>query len=204
MRTGKEFIGKPIYSLTEGRLLGTVKDVYLDLELSILNGIYLGSEGLINRRVKAIERKNISVFGLDAVLVTESDVLTDNNKTPEIEVWLRREDVQGRGIETPGGTKVGTIGDLLFDEEARVIGFSLARVFVEGPVAEKRVILKEAVLNPGGKDGVVTVDLARAEQHEAKPATSAPSVTESEPIQAVETPVGEPEAAPEAEGTPDQ
>ena len=130
MRLGKELIGKPIYSMTDGRQLGNVKDIYLDLELNFLNGIFLGHEGLFNRKARVIARENIAVFGYDAVLVTDSDVETDNNDTPEVELWLRRENVQGRGIETPGGTKVGTVGDILFDEKAKVVGFSLARVLL--------------------------------------------------------------------------
>ena len=164
MRLGKELIGKPIYSMTDGRQLGNVKDVYLDLGLGVLNGIFLGHEGLFNRKARVITRKNIAVFGYDAVLVTAADVETDNNETPEVDVWLRRESVQGRGIETPGGTKVGTVGDILFDKDAKVVGFSLARVYVAGPVADKRVILKEAVTDTGGKDGIVTVDLSKAEK----------------------------------------
>ena len=164
MRLGKDLIGKPIYSLTDGRQLGSVKDIYLDLDLGLLNGIFLGHEGLFNRKARVIARENIAVFGYDAVLVTDSDVETDSNDTPEVELWLRRDSFQGRSVETPGGTKVGTVGDILFDEKAKVVGFSLARVFVAGPVAEKRVVMKEAVADAGGKEGIVTVDLAKAEK----------------------------------------
>ena len=169
MRVGKELIGKPIYSVTDGRQLGTVKDLYLDLDLGILNGIFLGREGLLNRKARVIPRKNIAILGIDTVLVTGSDVVTDNVEMPEVEIWLRRENLQGREINTAGGTKVGTVGDVLFDEEAQVVGFALARVFVEGPVAENRIILKEAVLDAGGKTGVVTIDLSKAEQHGTEP-----------------------------------
>lgn len=169
MRVGKELIGKPIYSVTDGRQLGTVKDLYLDLDLGILNGIFLGREGLLNRKARVIPRKNIAILGIDTVLVTGSDVVTDNVEMPEVEMWLRRENLQGREINTAGGTKVGTVGDVLFDEEAQVVGFALARVFVEGPVAENRIILKEAVLDAGGKTGVVTIDLSKAEQHGTEP-----------------------------------
>jgi len=164
MRLGKELIGKPIYSMTDGRQLGNVKDIYLDLEISQLNGIFLGHEGLFNRKARVIARENIAVFGHDAVLVTDSDVETDSSDTPEVELWMRRENFQGRGIETPGGTKVGTVGDILFNEKAKVVGFSLARVFVTGPVADKRVVMKDAVADAGGKEGIVTVDLAKAEK----------------------------------------
>ena len=52
MRLGKELIGKPIYSLTDGRHLGNVKDLYLDLDVVTLNGIFLGHEGLFNRKAR--------------------------------------------------------------------------------------------------------------------------------------------------------
>lgn len=168
MRFGKELIGKPIYSLSDGRHLGNVKDLYLDLELVLLNGIFLGHEGLFNRKARVIVREHIALFGYDAILVNDSAVETDNNATPEVELWMRRESVQGRDIETPGGTKVGTVGDILFDEKARIVGFSLARVFVAGPVADKQVILREAVTEAGGKDGIMTVDLAKAEKADEK------------------------------------
>ena len=34
MRPGKDFVGKPIYSITDGQHLGNVKDLLLDVELS--------------------------------------------------------------------------------------------------------------------------------------------------------------------------
>ncbi|HCB48142.1 MAG TPA: hypothetical protein DEP47_01135, partial [Chloroflexi bacterium] len=122
MRIGKELIGKPIYSVTDGRQLGSVKDLYLNLDLDMLNGVFLGREGILTRKSRFIGRKDIAVLGIDSVLVSDSDVVTNNEETPEVEMWLRREDLQGREINTAGGTKVGTVGDVLFDEEAQVVG----------------------------------------------------------------------------------
>ncbi|KPK10216.1 MAG: hypothetical protein AMJ56_08625 [Anaerolineae bacterium SG8_19] len=169
MRIGKELIGKPIYSVTDGRQLGSVKDLYLNLDLDMLNGVFLGREGILTRKSRFIGRKDIAVLGIDSVLVSDSDVVTNNEETPEVEMWLRREDLQGREINTAGGTKVGTVGDVLFDEEAQVVGFALARVFVEGPVAESRIVKKEAVLETGGKTGAITIDLTIAEVPTTEP-----------------------------------
>jgi uncharacterized protein YrrD len=164
MRLGKDLIGKPIYSMTDGRLLGSVKDLYIDKDLEMLTGVYLGSEGLIKRKSLFIVRRNITVFGIDAILAKTSDAVTDDDQTEEAEHWLRREELQKREIDTPGGTKVGTIGDILLDGEAHITGFSLGKVFVEGPVAESRRILKGAVIDTGRDDGLMTVDLSKAEQ----------------------------------------
>ncbi len=199
MRAGKEIVGKPIFSVTDGRQLGTVKDLYLDLELSTLNGIFLGREGLLTRKTRVIPRNSISILGIDVVLVTGPDVVTDNAEKPEVEMWLRREDVQGRGVDTAGGTKVGTVGDILFDEEAQVVGLSLARVFVSGPIADSRIIMKEAILEAGGKEGVVTVDLAKAEQPTVEPAE--PPLASEEPDQPQEAENAE---ASEEEGQGDE
>lgn len=164
MRLGKELVGKPIYSMTDGQQLGSVKDIFINQDLESVIGIYLGQEGIFSRKTLVILSKNVAVLGLDAVLVTDSDVVTDSNENPEVEGWLKRADLQGRGINTPGGTKVGTVGDILLDEEANIVGFSLARVHVEGPVAEHRIVHKEAVIDTGHKDGNMTIDLSRAEQ----------------------------------------
>lgn len=166
MRLGKDLIGKPIYSMTDGRLLGNVKDLYLDPDLELLTGVYVGSEGLLKRKSLLIPRRSIMVFGIDAILAKASDVVTDDDQTEEAKHWLRREDLQKREIDTPGGTKVGTIGDVLLDGEARITGFSLGKVFVEGPVAESRRILKAAIVDTGRDDGLMTVDLSKAEQAE--------------------------------------
>lgn len=166
MRLGKDLIGKPVYSITDGRLLGTVKDLFLDQDLELLTGIYLGSEGLIKRKSLLIVRRNIMVFGIDAILAKASDIVTDDEQIEESKHWLRREDLQKREIDTPGGTKVGTVGDILLDTEAHITGFSLGKVYVEGPVADSRRILKGAIVDTGRDDGVMTVDLSKAEQTE--------------------------------------
>ena len=193
MRNGKELIGRPIYGITDGRQIGSVKDLFVDLDLKLLKGIYLGREGLINRRVRFIARENIAVFGIDAVLTTQSDVADDNSQVPEVDVWLRRDDLQGREVETSGGTKVGTVGDLLFDEQARVAGVSLARVHVAGPIAEKKMVLRSAIIETGGREGAMIVDLSLVEKSMADETHSRPA--EPEPK------AGAPEA-PEA-GTPE-
>lgn len=183
MRLGKELIGKPIFSVTDGLKIGTVKDLYVDLEVGILNGIYLGSEGVIKRRDRVIDRDNIVILGIDAVLVTGSDVVTDNFETPEVEVWLRRKAFQGRRVETTGGTKVAIVGDILLDEAANVIGLSLAQVEVKGPLTQKPILLKSAITDAGGKEGLVTIDLAVAEQldRELQEASEEPPLAILEP-----------------------
>jgi uncharacterized protein YrrD len=196
MRKGKELVGKPIYGINDGRQVGAVKDLFVDLDLKLLEGIFLGREGLINRKVLLIAREDIAVFGIDAVLTTGSDVATDNSQVPKADMWLRRDQLIGREVETAGGTKVGTVGDLLFDEQAAVAGITLARAHVAGPIAESKQVLSAAIEQTGGREGVMIVDLAKAESAtldepadqppaESPAADSPPAAT---PPEVVETP----------------
>lgn len=200
MRKGKELIGKPIYSQKDARQIGSVKDLFVDLDLKLLKGIYLGREGLINRKVQFIAREDVTVFGIDAVLTAGSDVASDNSHVPEVDTWLRRDDLIGREVETAGGTKVGTVGDLLFDEQAAVAGVTLARVHVAGPIAENKQVFSPAITEAGGREGAMIVDLAKAEQATPEAAQEQPS--ESRPEEAQEPaaePTAEPAAGPSAE-----
>lgn len=172
MRESKDLIGKTVISVSDGRLLGTVRDIYLDQNLYWMTGIHLGSEGLLKRKALVIARENVVVFGIDAVLVKNADVVTDTKTYAPATKWLRLDDLKGREIDTPGGTKVATIGDVILDEEARVIAVKLSRTYVEGPIAEKRVVPRDAIVDTGQADGVMTIDLVKAEA--AVPGEAAP------------------------------
>ena len=166
MRQGKELIGKPIYSVIDGRFLGNVKDLYVNDTLYWLAGIHLGTEGLIKRKSLVIHRDHVVVFGIDAILTQKADVVSDDKEQAAVASWLRLSDLRGREVDTPGGTKVGTIGDIILGEEAHIQGFTLARVFVEGPVAEQGIIPRDALIDTGNEDGRMTIDLAKVEQQD--------------------------------------
>jgi uncharacterized protein YrrD len=180
MRNGKDLIGKPIISIDRGRHLGTVRDLYVDNELRWLAGVYLGKDGLISRKSLIIRREDIVVFGEDVVLAKDVDVVTDDKTLEEASRWVRLDRLEGRQVDTPGGTRVGNIGDILLDDEARVTGVTLGRVHVEGPIAEKQIILQEAIVDSGSEDGAMTIELAKAE----RPGEPAPAGKDMEPAKA--------------------
>ncbi|RMG90607.1 MAG: hypothetical protein D6706_19220 [Chloroflexi bacterium] len=193
MRLGKDLNGKSIISITDGRNIGTVKDVYVDQALEWLTGIFVGSEGLLKRKSLLIERENVVVFGVDAILVKNAEVITDDKTLSEAANWLRLDKLRGREIDTPGGTKVGTVGDILLDENGRITGFALSRVYVEGPIAEKGTIPREALLDTGSDDQVMTVDLPKVEQIYMGKTAEPTTETEPEPEPAAPEPAPAPE-----------
>ena len=168
MRLGKDLINKSIISVTDGRILGAVKDVYVNNELYWLTGIHVGHEGLLKRKTLLIPRESVVVFGIDAILVKNADVITEGQELPDAADWIRLSKLKGREVDTPGGTKVGTLGDVILGEEGHVTGFALAKVFVEGPIAEQGSIPREALIDTGNEDGVMTIDLPKVEQLQKK------------------------------------
>lgn len=167
MRQSKDFLKKPVITIDEGRFLGEVKDLYVDEDLDWLAGIHLGTEGLLRRKSLVISRDAVIVFGIDAILVKHRDVVKNEDDVEEAEKWVRLGDLQGRPVDTPGGTKVGVLGDVVLDQEARITGFYLSKVFVEGTIAADPQIPRSAMLDTGGEDGVMTIDLPKAERPES-------------------------------------
>lgn len=163
MRYGKDLINKQVITLDEGRIVGKVKDIYLDHNLYWMTGIYLGSEGLLRRKEILVARENVVVFGVDVILIKNLTGVIDN-KTVDISDWMRLDDLQGREVDTPGGTKLATIGDVVLDGEGRVTGFALSKVTVDGPIADRGVIARDVVIDNGNEDDVMTIDLVKAEQ----------------------------------------
>ena len=165
MFLGKDIIGIPVITVNDGRSIGRVKDIYLSADCQTVAGIFLGTEGLFSRKSFLVRSEDITTIGQDAILVKHADVIHEEGNLVETEeTWLRRDELQGRPVDTSGGTKVGRIGDVLIDGEGHVLGFTLGNVYVTGPVAENGSVSINTVLDVGQEDGAMTIDLRRAEE----------------------------------------
>lgn len=163
MYAAKDHQNKLLISITDGKKLGEIKDLYLDGEVNKVAAAFLGAEGLFNRKSFCIERSSIQVYGIDVWLVSGSDKIKELSDVTGSENFLTASDFRGREIQSEGGTLLGTIDDTLLDEEANVIGFSLSKVFVQGPLAERKAIARSAVTDFGSKNSPMTTLLAKAE-----------------------------------------
>ena len=164
MQVGKDIINKPVISINNGKFLGNIKDVYFDHDLTLIIGLFMGREGIVRRKDRFIPRAVINVFGLDAVLVHDHEVLTNSQINPEVKTWIRLQELRGRDIDTSGGTRVGVVADIAVDETAKITDIILGRTFVAGPVAKARQVPRQVIQDLGHDAGVITIDLAAAEQ----------------------------------------
>ncbi len=170
MITSREHSNKPIFSITDGKKLGEVKDLYLDQDMRQIAAIFLGKEGLINRKTLMIARSAVQVYGIDAWLVSGSDIVIGPEGITESGTFTLIGDLRGREIQTEGGTKIGLIDHVILDNEARVLGFGLGKVYSQGPLAERKAIARESVINLGSAQEPMTINLAQAESLSLTPA----------------------------------
>ena len=148
--------------MTNGKKVGEVKDLYLDDKLTKIAALYLGAEGLINKKHFAMPRSNVQVMGVDAWLVTDSNPIPAET-LPDAERLALMSVVRGREIVTEGGTKIGAVEDFIFDEAGDVVGFTLNKIVVQGPLAERKTIARSVISTVGSQSSAMTTDLGKAE-----------------------------------------
>jgi uncharacterized protein YrrD len=163
MTATKEFQGKLLIGVTDGKKLGEVKDVYLDNTATKVIAAYLGKEGIINRRSLLLDINKVQLFGIDAWLIHGSDTVQDKAEVTDSADYLLADEMRGREIQTDGGTKIGTIGDVLVDSNLKIIGFALSKIAVEGPIAVRRAIARAAITELGGAERPMIAVLTQAE-----------------------------------------
>ncbi|MFN2224395.1 MAG: PRC-barrel domain-containing protein [Candidatus Promineifilaceae bacterium] len=164
MRVAQEIMNVPVISANDGQEVGKVKGFYIDQNLTHLLAISLGSEGLFSRKETLIKWPDVVTFGQDAILIKDADCVIETSEVENFEEFVERDEIGGRSVETPGGTKIGRVGDLIFDEKAMISGFALSQIYVSGPIAANRAVSRKAVVDVGNEDGIMTADLSEAEK----------------------------------------
>jgi uncharacterized protein YrrD len=161
MHLGIELIGKPVFGITDGRKIGEIKDLYIDQKLKKVYYLNIGQMGLLRRKVLIVRREDVMVFGVDSILTKNSDVAIESGK--EIVHMISRETLRGRDVLTVGDTRVGKVQDLILDDELHIIGFELGRIYVEGPIADRGTIAREALLDIQPIGESLIIDFGTAE-----------------------------------------
>ncbi len=165
MLIGKTIIGKNVVNLDYGRIIGQVKDLYLNEDLTELVGLNLGSTGLFSRDSYIVPIEEVTLLGEDIVLVKEETSKKIRKDVAGTGGWISRDEIQGRTIDSEGGTPIGTVDDIAIKEkgEYSVLGFVLGKIYLDGPVFENNSIARHAVLDTGEQDGKMIVNLKLAE-----------------------------------------
>ena len=163
MAATKDFKGKLLISNTDGENLGEIKDVFLSRDATQIVAVFLGKTGILNRKAQLIDWKKVALFGTDAWLIAGSDTVKNQDEFDGGEEFINAYDLRGREIQTDGGSKIATVGDVIVDSAGKVVGFTLDKVYAEGPLSHSQQIARAAIFNLGDKSQPMITVLEQAE-----------------------------------------
>jgi uncharacterized protein YrrD len=166
MPTVKEHLNKPVISMTDGKKLGKIKDLYLDPKVTTVTAVSLGASGTLRHKQLMIDRAKVQTCGMDAWLVSGADVVVGPEHVVGSREFVRASELRGRQIRSEGGTEIATVDDIILDSQCNVKGFTLSKIQASGPLAQRKAIALGAFTSLGSKKNPMVTTLARAESME--------------------------------------
>lgn len=115
MRDVASIIGLRVISSQEGRDLGPVSQVVVDLAAGVVEGLILGK----GASEKGIEARDIDIVGVDAVMVTTHRVAKPLSELPTLLQKRRDPEAPPREVITDSGKRVGVVGAIFIDATGR-------------------------------------------------------------------------------------
>jgi uncharacterized protein YrrD len=146
----KNMIGNPVISLTNGEKIAKVEDVNIDPNTLQAAAVLTSKGTLLNREMEGIPAMQVEVWGQDAVLVKRPDAIVKEEELGDRSGWLSAsDDISGYDVVGEDGTRIGTLGDIVFDGQGQLMGYELADVAIEGRIAVSHWIDAKATRSLG-------------------------------------------------------
>jgi len=127
MRKGRTVIGQDVYSLADGRRVHSVKDLVVSEDHDSIVALLVDEGGLLGTStivpIEAVHR-----FGPHAVMVTDSSSVIPASADDRVAATLdRKASLLGTAVVTSEGERVGSIGDMYFDEATgEILGYEVS------------------------------------------------------------------------------
>jgi uncharacterized protein YrrD len=115
-----ELKGTQIISLADGRELGTVDDILIDLDHHQVRGLRVKTGGLFSGH-EAVLLTDVKAIGPDAVTVEDASKLNAESKFSQLADCAGRDAIINSRIITEQGTVLGTVADVDVDFESGAI-----------------------------------------------------------------------------------
>jgi uncharacterized protein YrrD len=127
MRKGKSVIGQPVYTVSDGRKLDSVKDLVLEEGEDGVVALLVSEGGLLSTSM-VVPFGSVVRFGPSAVMIEDGSSVVPATSEPRVnEILGRQGTLLGSKVLTEGGEELGTIADFYFDEASgRVLGYEVS------------------------------------------------------------------------------
>ena len=159
--------GKPVYSITNAKIVAKVPDVLIDPEALRVAAAVTSKGKMLGRQreMDVIPGDEVQVWGQDAVLVNQTDVIVKDSELPGRETWLSVADqVKGHAVIGTDGRRIGQLNDVVIDVNGQFVSYDLVQPFVPG--GDKAQAIKQIPAETTkvlGQD-VLIVELSQLEQ----------------------------------------
>jgi sporulation protein YlmC with PRC-barrel domain len=137
----QDLIGKPIITMNRGEIIAKVKDVLIDPTQFEIAALVLPPSKMFSKQTMVVPNTVIHVFGKDVVLVKSNEAMVRDHTLRGVARLLAVVgQMKGCQIATEKGVKVGTLNDVLVDDDGKIVGYDLSKVFIQGPIAASKRI----------------------------------------------------------------
>lgn len=123
-----DVIGLPVVTLDGGEDVAEVRDVVYDPEAGRLVGLTLNKRGFFSGRLKdVLAIDGVHAIGRDAVMIQDDTVPLASEDAPAVAKPGKDRNVLGDDVLTDGGTKLGTVQDLVLvvGGDGQVVGYQI-------------------------------------------------------------------------------
>jgi uncharacterized protein YrrD len=140
-RLSQEVKGFQVISVTNGEIIAEVQDVMIDLNNLQVAAVVTSKGNILKTKLELIVRDDVQVWGEDVILVSEPDVIHDEEELKGAGNWESSiEKVSGKKVIDTNGDQIGELNDVVIDSEAKILGYDLSSISLEGPVADTKRI----------------------------------------------------------------
>ena len=161
MMRGKEITGLPVYDASEGRKLGSIKDIVLDIDSRKVVGFTVDTGGLFGPGHKVLPMDEIKSIGPDAVMVEDKThaVLHDEGREPEIRKILDEgHSVYGKKILTRSGKDLGAVSDIMVETDSGVVSGYEISGGIARDIGRGRAVVPMTDDFTAGEDAIIVPD----------------------------------------------
>ena len=153
MHKVNDLFGKEVISQTTGDRIAPVRDVVLAADLRQIAALVLGPDGLF-RDERVVRWSAIISLG-DVIVVAGTTPLPTIKEDAEVaELRKRAVGITGVAVITTTGERLGTVSDIGFDDQGRVLGYEINHGVLSGLIGQR--FLPSERVQTVGKDAIIT------------------------------------------------
>jgi uncharacterized protein YrrD len=136
----RKLIGSPLIVVTNGEMIGKVKDIEIDPSALRAVAVVTSTGTLLHRETEGVLAENVNVWGQDAILVKQPDVIVTEDRLDSRDGWMSADDLNHFDVVGEDGRRVGKLKDVVIDTHGQIMGYELAQVAIEGRIAAANYI----------------------------------------------------------------